>query len=104
MIERRVGQRRNAPCPHGPTNHTVIDKPRGLRCAQPTLRAHSIPSYPRRGIGNFGHPSLEPQATAPPNDTPSRRHLVTGAAVVAALGGATAEALAQGAPSSAPGN
>jgi enamine deaminase RidA (YjgF/YER057c/UK114 family) len=45
-----------------------------------------------------GQPNLEPQATAPTNDNPSRRRLVTGAAVAAALGGATAEALAQGAP------
>src|SRR5580698_4498503 len=44
------------------------------------------------------------QATAPSNDDLSRRHLVTGAAVVAALGGATAEALAQGAPGGAAGN
>jgi enamine deaminase RidA (YjgF/YER057c/UK114 family) len=45
-------------------------------------------------------PILAPQATAPTNDDLSRRRLVTGAAVVAALGGATAEALAQGAPGS----
>jgi enamine deaminase RidA (YjgF/YER057c/UK114 family) len=45
-----------------------------------------------------GQPNLEPQATAPTNDNPSRRRLVTGAAVAAALGGATAEALAQGEP------
>ena len=43
-------------------------------------------------------PNLDPQATAPTTDNPSRRRLVTGAAVVAALSGATAEALAQGAP------
>jgi enamine deaminase RidA (YjgF/YER057c/UK114 family) len=41
------------------------------------------------------------QATAPSNDDLSRRHLVSGAAVVAALGGATADALAQGAPGGA---
>jgi enamine deaminase RidA (YjgF/YER057c/UK114 family) len=45
------------------------------------------------------------QATAPTNDDLSRRRLVTGAAVVAALGGATAAALAQApAPGGAPGN
>jgi enamine deaminase RidA (YjgF/YER057c/UK114 family) len=37
------------------------------------------------------------------NETPSRRHLVTGAAVVAAFGGVTTEALAQG-TAGAPGN
>ena len=42
-----------------------------------------------------------PQIIAASTDAPSRRHLVTGAAVVAALGGATAEALAQGAPGAA---
>ena len=42
--------------------------------------------------------NLGAKIIAVPNDNPSRRHLVTGAAVVAALGGATAEALAQGAP------
>ena len=36
--------------------------------------------------------------TVGPSDDLSRRRLVTGAAVIAALGGATAEALAQGAP------
>ena len=40
----------------------------------------------------------KPQAKAPTGDDLSRRHIVTGAAVVAALGGATAEALAQEAP------
>ena len=50
-----------------------------------------------------GQPNLAPQTTAPTNDDLSRRHLVTGAAVVAALGGATADALAQGA-GAAPGN
>ena len=45
-----------------------------------------------------------PQATAQTNDDLSRRRLVTGAAVVAALGGATVEALAQGAPGGAAGN
>ena len=45
-------------------------------------------------------PDLAPQATSTANDDLSRRRLVTGAAVVAALGGATAEALAQGAPGS----
>ena len=49
-------------------------------------------------------PNVEPQAITPPNDDLSRRRLVTGAAVIAALGGATADALAQGAPSVAPGN
>jgi enamine deaminase RidA (YjgF/YER057c/UK114 family) len=49
-------------------------------------------------------PDLDPQAIAQTNDDFSRRHLVTGAAVIAALGGATAEALAQGAPGGAPGN
>jgi enamine deaminase RidA (YjgF/YER057c/UK114 family) len=44
------------------------------------------------------HPDFGQQATAPINDDLSRRRFVTGAAVVAALGGATAEALAQGAP------
>jgi enamine deaminase RidA (YjgF/YER057c/UK114 family) len=39
-----------------------------------------------------------PKALSSADNVPSRRHLVTGAAVVAALGGATAEALAQGAP------
>src|ERR1700692_1242420 len=42
--------------------------------------------------------NLGPQAIAATNDDLSRRYLVTGAAVVAALGGATVEALAQGAP------
>jgi enamine deaminase RidA (YjgF/YER057c/UK114 family) len=51
-----------------------------------------------------GQPNLDPQATARTTDDLSRRHLVTGVAVVAALGGATAEALAQGAPGAAPGN
>jgi enamine deaminase RidA (YjgF/YER057c/UK114 family) len=47
-------------------------------------------------------PDLDPQAAAPINDAPSRRRLVTGASVVvAALGGATADALAQGAPGGA---
>jgi len=46
-------------------------------------------------------PALAPQAIAPTNDDLSRRHLVTGAAVAAALGGATAEALAQGEPGGA---
>ena len=45
-----------------------------------------------------GQPNLAPKAIAAPTDDLSRRHLVTGAAVVAALGGGTAEALAQGAP------
>jgi enamine deaminase RidA (YjgF/YER057c/UK114 family) len=45
-----------------------------------------------------GQPNLKPQAKVPTNDDPSRRRLVTAAAVVAALGGVTAEALAQGAP------
>jgi enamine deaminase RidA (YjgF/YER057c/UK114 family) len=45
-----------------------------------------------------------PQIIAASTDAPSRRHLVTGAAVVAALGGATAEALAQGAPGGAAAN
>ena len=49
-------------------------------------------------------PDLDPQAIASANDFLSRRHLFAGAAVVAALGGATAEALAQGAPGGAPGN
>ena len=49
-------------------------------------------------------PNLGPQTTVPTNDDLSRRRLVTGAAVVAALGGATAEALAQGAPGGAAGN
>jgi enamine deaminase RidA (YjgF/YER057c/UK114 family) len=44
------------------------------------------------------HPDFEPQAISPANDKPSRRRLVTGAAAIAALGGATTEALAQGAP------
>ena len=44
------------------------------------------------------------QIIAASTDAPSRRRLVTGAAVVAALGGATAEALAQAAPTGAPGN
>jgi enamine deaminase RidA (YjgF/YER057c/UK114 family) len=44
-----------------------------------------------------------PETIAATNDAPSRRHLVTGAAVVAALGGATTQALAQG-TASAPGN
>ena len=48
--------------------------------------------------------NLAPRATAPFNDDLSRRRLVTGAAVVAVLGGATAEALAQGAPGGAAGN
>src|ERR1700728_2778782 len=43
-------------------------------------------------------PNLDAQATASTNDNPSRRRLVTGAAVVAALGGAATEALAQGVP------
>jgi enamine deaminase RidA (YjgF/YER057c/UK114 family) len=50
-----------------------------------------------------GKPNWAPQATTSKDDL-SRRHLVTGAAVIAALGGATAEALAQGAPGGAPGN
>jgi enamine deaminase RidA (YjgF/YER057c/UK114 family) len=37
-------------------------------------------------------PDLDPPAKAPTNDAPSRRRLVTGAAVAAALGGATTEA------------
>jgi enamine deaminase RidA (YjgF/YER057c/UK114 family) len=49
-------------------------------------------------------PNLGPQATELISDAPSRRRIVTGAAVVAALGGATAEALAQGAPGGAAGN
>jgi enamine deaminase RidA (YjgF/YER057c/UK114 family) len=49
-------------------------------------------------------PDLGPQAISMPTEDLSRRRLVTGAAVVAALGGATAEALAQGAPSGAPGS
>ncbi len=49
-------------------------------------------------------PNFGQQETATAHDELSRRHLVTGAAVVAALGGATAEALAQGAPGGAPGN
>jgi enamine deaminase RidA (YjgF/YER057c/UK114 family) len=48
--------------------------------------------------------NLESQELASTNDDLSRRRLVTGAAVVAALGGATAEALAQGAPGGAPGS
>ena len=44
------------------------------------------------------YPDFGRQAMAPTTDNLSRRHLVTGAAVVAALGVATAEALAQGAP------
>jgi hypothetical protein len=51
-----------------------------------------------------GRPNLDSQATAPTADDLSRRRLVTGAGVVAALGGATAEALAQGAPGGASGN
>jgi hypothetical protein len=51
-----------------------------------------------------GEPNWGPQAIAATNDDLSRRRLVTGAAVVAALGGATAEALAQGAPGGTPGN
>src|SRR5580704_1136141 len=50
------------------------------------------------------HPDFGRQAIAPPNDDLSRRRIVTGAAVVAALGGATADALAQGAPGGAAGN
>jgi enamine deaminase RidA (YjgF/YER057c/UK114 family) len=45
-----------------------------------------------------GQSNFAPQTIAGPNDPLSRRHLVTGAAVIAALGGATADALAQGAP------
>ena len=45
-----------------------------------------------------------PQTAAATSDDLSRRRLVTGAAVVAALGGATAEALAQGVPGGAPEN
>jgi enamine deaminase RidA (YjgF/YER057c/UK114 family) len=45
-----------------------------------------------------------PQPTIATNNALSRRHLVTGAAVVAALGGATVEARAQGAPGGAAGN
>ena len=48
-----------------------------------------------------GQPNSGPQANVRLYDAPSRRRLVTGAAVVAALGGATAEALAQGAPGGA---
>jgi hypothetical protein len=44
-----------------------------------------------------GQPNLESQAIVPTKDNPSRRYLVTGAAVVAALGGVTTDALAQGA-------
>src|SRR6202050_1163320 len=51
-----------------------------------------------------GQSDLAPQAITLTNDDLSRRRLVTGAAVVAALGGATAEALAQGAPGGAAGN
>jgi enamine deaminase RidA (YjgF/YER057c/UK114 family) len=51
-----------------------------------------------------GQPNFGPQAIAPTTDDLSRRHLVTGAAVFAALGGATADAPAQGAPGGAPGN
>jgi enamine deaminase RidA (YjgF/YER057c/UK114 family) len=51
-----------------------------------------------------GQSDSGPQTTPTPYDAPSRRRLVTGAAVIAALGGATAEALAQGTPSGAPGN
>ena len=47
---------------------------------------------------------LVSQTIVASNDDLSRRRLVTGAAVIAALGGATAEALAQGAPGGAPGN
>jgi enamine deaminase RidA (YjgF/YER057c/UK114 family) len=43
-------------------------------------------------------------ARAIPNDDLSRRRLVTGVAVVAALGGTTTDALAQGAPGGAAGN
>jgi enamine deaminase RidA (YjgF/YER057c/UK114 family) len=58
----------------------------------------------QRGIEMSGQADFGSQSTAAPTDDLSRRHLVTGAAVVAALGGATAEALAQGAPGGAPGN
>jgi enamine deaminase RidA (YjgF/YER057c/UK114 family) len=51
-----------------------------------------------------GQSNLVRQAIAGSADNPTRRHLVTGAAVVAALSGATAEALAQGAPGGAGGN
>ena len=44
------------------------------------------------------------RATAAVGEDLSRRHLVTGVAVAAALGAATTDALAQGAPSGAPGN
>ncbi len=44
-----------------------------------------------------GQPNLKSQAIVPTKDNPSRRYLVTGAAVVAALGGVTTDALAQGA-------
>jgi enamine deaminase RidA (YjgF/YER057c/UK114 family) len=51
-----------------------------------------------------GQSNLVRQAIAGSADDPTRRRLVTGAAVVAALGGATADALAQGAPGGAAGN
>jgi enamine deaminase RidA (YjgF/YER057c/UK114 family) len=44
------------------------------------------------------------ETVAATTDAPSRRHLVTGAAVIAALGGASAEALAQSTPGAAAGN
>jgi enamine deaminase RidA (YjgF/YER057c/UK114 family) len=51
-----------------------------------------------------GQPSFGSQVTPSATDDLSRRHLVTGAAVAAALGGATADALAQGAPGGVAGN
>jgi enamine deaminase RidA (YjgF/YER057c/UK114 family) len=63
-----------------------------------------IAGVKRRSIEMSGQCNFGPQAKALTNDDLSRRRLVTGAAVAAALGGATAEALAQGAPSGAPGN
>jgi enamine deaminase RidA (YjgF/YER057c/UK114 family) len=51
-----------------------------------------------------GRSDLEQQATAATADAPSRRHLVTGVAVVAALGGAAAEALAQAPQGGGPGS
>jgi enamine deaminase RidA (YjgF/YER057c/UK114 family) len=50
-------------------------------------------------------PNFMPQTPAASDAAPSRRRLVTGAAVVAAaLGGATADALAQGTPGGTPEN
>jgi enamine deaminase RidA (YjgF/YER057c/UK114 family) len=74
----------------------------GLLRALLTRRITS--THRRRSIEVSGQSNLRRQKIAPTTDDLSRRRLVTGAAVVAALGGATADTLAQGAPGGVAGN